>query len=527
MEEVSQTYFHGIPQDVQSRILGFTDIRNQRALQHARRCCRADFLHRECTRASLFFSTHSPFHGVAVTIFSVLILGDRTSMFELCARRRIVKVSPELFEDENKISETIMLKTLGACGGSVRKVVFRNVKDNMESHACLHHIAKIVARHCTNVEHLVLNTFSSLPSMRDTCAILMRAFAQNLMTLSMNSFDNMAPLDFPRCKSLKSLQYEGNDFATLATLLKANGRTLEEVNISVLENALKYDELLDVIGENCECLKILSLDSRAVVGALGEESYEAFLLSVGEQLERTSASGLSAARLRRVAEACPNARFSWYGSCDYETWDGINVLGTQLDFLDLDSLTWLHVRDWERYSNSLVTCTHLRILHISTSSHYDGHGREDIAALKNMFRWPLYSLEVVVLRDVSFTCEVAAQMARSTSNIRELIVEPNRHSETGIEFEDLFNSNPLLQNVKLAVNLFPQTGATTATQEVIYKLLMTFTNSRHLQMLLLDIRNCVPCGIDRYTIRRKCCLLLDRDTEIKVWCANQLLFEWD
>lgn len=539
MEGVTRTYFDIIPLDVQRRILTFTDIHNQHELQRGRVSGsrrRGDILHleRELVRASLFFSIHSPFYDVAVRMFSVLILGDRTSIFELHARDGIIKVSPELSRGEKmNVNETIVLRTFRACGAMVRKIVFRNVKDEYESCVVMLRFVGIVAHHCTNVQHLVLNTFSSFSIIRDACNVLLRAFAKQLISISCNSFDNTSSsssssslLDFSICKRVKCFHYEGNYLNGLQSMWNAIGKTVEEVSILCVKEMDGYEQLLNVIRENCRCLTVLLLDSRNIVGMVGEIEYIALLVSYGEQLNRVNVDGLSTEGLSNVIGACPNARFSWFGHGDNNTWKSVQVLGSQMDYLVLNSFLSRSI-DWELYSNVMVWCTNLRKLLISTDMNRDQLDNGVInMALKSIFRLPYHSLEEITLRGVIVTQQVARMMALSTSNLRVLVVDKDSFIESGSTFNIIVDSNLMLQKVKLKANFISHLESNLMTRPHVLDLILTkFFECRKLKVLNLDFMNCNPCDLDMSELYRKCQALQYRGTTIKICYANRLGFE--
>ncbi len=106
------------------------------------------------------------------------------------------------------------------------------------------------------------------------------------------------------------MKSRGLNSVSLASILKACGNTLEEIDISITPTQGSA-EVVDAIRNYCEQLCVIDIDNlEQVIDVAGQECYMSLICSYGSHLKNASTEGLCYERLVEVVNACANLEFN-------------------------------------------------------------------------------------------------------------------------------------------------------------------------------------------------------------------------
>ena len=461
---------------------------------------------------ALLFSENSPFRGAAAAaLVSRIELSWSDPESCINASTKTLSVGPEMFEGEAK-AMGLGRSIFSACGPYVRTIrTVSDIEDETRAKNLLEQFTWHVFQYCRNVEEAELWGCDALLTESKTASTFFWEYADNLRVVEWNCADEEEAsfADLEKCMKLRRLSLNYPYTATLVSLLKACGSTLEEIVISIYPE--ESVEVMEAIRKYCKKLSVIQIESLEEIIEMGfEECYSSLLCSYGSQLKKAETLGLGLEHLVEVASACTNLEFTMGVLFDPGIeWQHVIALGPRVA-----SLSFLpEALHGAEYPRALDRVSNLRELHTSVRF-AQGLGVTDkmIANVFSPSRFP--KLEQLHMECFVLNKRNMSLIASSTGNLRCAVFREVKFDSGMSAFKFIADSNLHLKEIVIESPVFRVTAQSAET--VLQSLSELVTVFRSCRKLRFEI-SCWTLGVvKKEDLVHICGVLPCRDVDIYV-----------
>ncbi len=462
---------------------------------------------KEVRLLALLFSENSPFQTAAATLFTQIGLGWEFSVVSISSSTGVVRIGPEWFRGEAKEME-LGRKIFTACGPYVRKiVVVEGPSEDAEAKQFMELSKWHVFKYCRNVEEVTFWRHEAALTKWGTASSFIREYAANLRTIDWQGKEDEGFLDFRKCTNIRCLKSNCLSTATLVSVLKTCGSTLEELKIAI-RPAGDNVEVIETIRKYCKQLNAIRIRNvKAVIDIVGQESYSSLLCSYGSKLKNASVNGLGHEHLAEVVNACSNLEFWMY--CprgESVDWHRVYAMGPRLVSLNFIPSSLIG----DKYPRALEQCTNLRRLSMRVDSRDENQGFTD-EMIANVFSPASFpKLESLTIRKFRANEQNMRLIASCTANLKDACFKPFKSEPEARVFRFISDSNRHLKKISVSLDVARNSES---GLEWLSELVKIFRQCKRLTFLVL----CSDQGrVGREDLIRVCKVLPCRDVYVHV-----------
>ncbi len=461
---------------------------------------------------ALLFSENSPFRGAAATLVSRIELSWSDPEFCISASTKTLTVGPEIFEAEAK-AVGLGRSIISACGPYVRTIrTVSDIEDEVRAKNLLEQFTRHVFQYCRNVEEAELWGCDTLLIESKTASAFFREYAANLRVVEWNGQDEEEAsfTDLEKCVKLRRLSLNYPCTATLVSLLKACGSTLEEIVVPIQPE--ESVEAIEAIRKYCKKLSVIQIETLEEIIEMGfEECYTSLLCSYGSQLKKAETLGLGYEHLVEVANICTNLEVTvpWLPTPSMG-WQHVIALGPRVASLSFLAEA-LHGAEYPR---ALDRVSNLRELHVSIRSAQEGLGATDemIANVFSPSRFP--KLEQLHMECFVFNERNMSLIASSTGYLRCAVFREFKFDSGMSAFKFIADSNLHLEDITMHISEFHVAAENAGTAlHLLSELVNTFCKCRKLRF---GIASSAEGELAKEDLIRICKVLPCRDVDVIV-----------
>jgi len=464
---------------------------------------------------TLLFSENSPFRAASSTLFSSMEVHLDHSRYGTQDNGRELNIGEEVLEGKSKEIELDSM-IFSACGPYVRKIRLSGCSIGEDGHDFLEQIKSLIFQNCRNVAEISFDLHSvPLTSWGTACSFL-QEYAANLRVIEWNGDKQEEGFaDLQECTNLKQLKAERMNTATLISLLKASGSTLEELDI-YMNPVFDITEIMATIRDYCKQLTVISMENlKDIIVVVGEDSYSSLLCSYGSQLKKANVDGLGYVYLAEVAKACTNLEVTvkWRFLYDVD-WQKAEAISPRVVSFVINSGV-LFVDECPR---ALKGCSEIRELRMVSVYRFDELGNND-EIIANVFTPSCFpKLERLSIEDFNASKNNMALIASCTSNLKAAYFRPFEDYIEVSAFQFIVDFNKHLTDIRISESSFlEKERSTRLVLETLSELVKIFSKCQSLWFEIF--------GPDKFKVKREnvdeiCKVLPSRGVNIHVGVGN-------
>ncbi len=477
---------------------------------------------------AMLFAENSPFRAAAAMLVSSIKVEWPSAQLFMGPCRSTLHMGPEMFEGETKEMELGRI-VFTACGPYVRSLLVTKVPELAENGKdFLEGLMAHVFQYCRNVEEIRFRDYRAPMRKWGTASAFFREYAANLRTIDWNGLEDVTGLpDLRLCKNVSRLRSRKLKTATLVSLLKACGSTLNELKIAILP-AGDSVEVIEAIRNFCKKLSVIMIENlEDVIDIVGQESYSSLICSYGSQLEKARMDGLNLEHLVEVVNACTHLEVGvcWLRRQSVD-WRHVHHLGPRIRNLSISAdLLYGNV-----YLRALEQCSNLRLMHLAGYCHGERLQvtNEMIANVFQPSRFP--RLDHLTIEEFWVTERNMALIASSTGNLKSVGFDPAGSESEASVFQVFADSNRHLKYIRIDPYFLREAPRSAESAlESLSELVKIFRKCQVLELIisglnegevkegdLIHICNVLPCR--------------DRGVYVKIddvsYCYGDINWEW-
>ncbi len=278
------------------------------------------------------------------------------------------------------------------------------------------------------------------------CSFIFREYAANLRIIDWDGDEDVIGFaDLQKCAKLRRLKSRNLNTATLVSLLKACGSTLEHLDISITP-VCDSVEVMEAIRNYCKQWSVINIENlEDVMNVAGRESYCSLIRSYGSQLKNAKTDRLSHKQLTEVVNACTNLEVPFYSVNGAGIdWQRVYHLGPRVRSLFFRSVFLFgHI-----YPRALEQCSNLRNLSLFAKSD-DETPRVTDEMMTDLFspsRYP--QLEKLMIMGFRANVQNMALIASCTANLKSAFFVPFQPDSGLSVFQVIADSNKNLTKLE-------------------------------------------------------------------------------
>ncbi len=252
---------------------------------------------------------------------------------------------------EGEANETELGRAdFSACGPYVRTIVLNDVPaEERNANKFMQQFLSHVLQYCQNVDKINIWNYRTPSTKWGTASALFRDYAPTLRKICWDGeADEIGFADLPKCTKLRIFKYDNINTATLISLLKACGPTLEELCL-LISPVGDSAQVIEAIRSNCKKSCVIHIINwKDVLDMVGQEIYCSLIRSFGPQLKDTKVDGLDHEHLVEVVKTCTQSEIALYWkNKQISDWQYDHALGLRI-WMFVFSADLLHGSEYPR-----------------------------------------------------------------------------------------------------------------------------------------------------------------------------------